>query len=98
MNCNCSERKKERSQEEYKKLINRLNRIEGQVRGIRNMLENDAYCIDILTQTAAVNAAINAFSSELFSEHMKTCVKNDLVRGNDDSLEEAIITMRKLMK
>lgn len=98
MNCNCSVRKKERSKEEYKSLINRLNRIEGQVRGIRNMLENDAYCVDILTQAAATKAAINAFSAELFSEHMESCVKNDLVNGNKDTLDEAIITMRKLMK
>lgn len=98
MKCDCSVRKKQRSDDEYKKLVNRLNRIEGQVRGIRNMLENDVYCIDILTQIAAVNAAINAFSKELLTEHINTCVKNDLISGDSSSLDEAIITMQKLMK
>ncbi|MGN1119143.1 MAG: metal-sensing transcriptional repressor, partial [Oscillospiraceae bacterium] len=65
----CCEKKKERSEEEYKSLMNRLNRISGQINGIKGMLERDAYCVDILTQTAAVNAALNAFSRELLSEH-----------------------------
>ena len=67
-------RKRVRNEEEYKKLINRLNRIEGQVRGIRNMLENDAYCVDILTQASAVNAAVNAFEREILAQHIRTCV------------------------
>ncbi len=98
MKCDCSVRKKQRSDIEYKKLVNRLNRIEGQVRGIRNMLENDVYCIDILTQITAVNAAINAFSKELLTEHINTCVKNDLILGDSSSLNETILTIQKMMK
>ena len=70
--CHCSQRKKERSPEEYKKLIHRLNRIEGQIRGIKGMVENNAYCPDILIQSAAVNAAINAFNKELLANHIRT--------------------------
>lgn len=91
-------RKKKRSSEEYKKLINRLNRIEGQVRGLKSMVENDAYCIDILTQIMAVDAALNSFSKELISEHIKTCVTNDVVNGNFDSVDELVETLKKLMK
>ncbi len=94
---NCS-RKKLRTEEEHKKLINRLSRIEGQVRGIKRMVEEDAYCIDILTQLAAIKASLSSFTSELLFEHMRSCVKNDVVKGNDDLLEEAISTMQKLMK
>jgi DNA-binding FrmR family transcriptional regulator len=98
MKCeNCS-RKKLRTEEEHKKLINRLSRIEGQVRGIKRMVEEDAYCIDILTQLAAIKASLSSFTSELLFEHMRSCVKNDVVKGNDDLLEEAISTMQKLMK
>ena len=98
MKCeNCS-RKKLRTEEEHKKLINRLSRIEGQVRGIKRMVEEDAYCIDILTQLAAIKASLSSFTSELLFEHMRSCVKDDVVKGNDDLLEEAISTMQKLMK
>ena len=76
--CHCSQRKKERSPEEYKKLIHRLNRIEGQIRGIKGMVENNAYCPDILIQSAAVNAAINAFNKELLANHIRTCVADDI--------------------
>lgn len=94
----CCEKKKERTPEEYKKLINRLNRIEGQVRGIKGMVERDAYCVDILTQVAAINAALNAFSRELLSEHVRTCVANDLRAGKDETVDELVATMQKLMK
>ena len=98
MKCeNCS-RKKLRTEDEHKRLINRLSRIEGQVRGIKRMVEEDAYCIDILTQLAAIKASLSSFTSELLFEHMRSCVKNDVVKGNDDLLEEAISTMQKLMK
>ena len=70
----CSHKTKERSQEEYKNLLNRLNRIEGQIRGIKNMVEKDAYCTDILVQVAAANAALNSFSKVLLANHMRTCV------------------------
>lgn len=80
--CCCEQKKKERSPEEFKKLIHRLNRIEGQIRGIRNMLENDAYCPDILIQSAAVNAAVNAFNKELLASHIRSCVANDIRAGH----------------
>lgn len=91
-------RKKERSKEEYDRLIHRLNRIEGQIRGIRGMVENDAYCNDILIQTCAVTAAINAFSRELLSNHILTCVTEEISRGNDEIVYELMDTIKKLMK
>lgn len=94
----CYGRKKERSPEEYKKLIHRLNRIEGQIRGIRGMLENDAYCPDILIQSAAVNAAIHAFNKELLANHIRTCVTNDIRSGKDETVDELVNTLQKLMK
>lgn len=96
--CCCNHKTKERSQEEYKKLINRLNRIEGQVRGIRGMVEKNAYCTDILVQVAAVNAALNAFNKELLAEHIRTCVAQDIRDGKDETIDELVATMQKLMK
>ena len=96
--CCCSQRKKERTPEEYKKLIHRLNRIEGQIRGIRGMVENGAYCPDILVQSAAVNAAINAFNRELLASHIRTCVRSDIQAGNDEVIDELLSTLQKLMK
>lgn len=96
--CCCGQKKKERSPEEFKKLVHRLNRIEGQIRGIRNMLENDAYCPDILIQSAAVNAAVNAFSKELLASHIRSCVANDIRAGHDEVIDELVSTMQKLMK
>lgn len=96
--CHCSQRKKERSPEEYKKLIHRLNRIEGQIRGIKGMVENNAYCPDILIQSAAVNAAINAFNKELFANHIRTCVADDIRNGKDEAIDELVVTLQKLMK
>lgn len=90
--------KKERSPEEYKKLIHRLNRIEGQIRGIKGMVENDAYCPDILIQSAAVNAAINAFNKELLANHIRTCVADDIRNGKDEAIDELVVTLQKLMK
>ena len=80
----CCHKTKHRSEEEYKTLINRLSRIEGQVRGVRKMVENDAYCVDILTQVSAVQAALNAFNRELLSNHIRTCVMDDIKNGNDE--------------
>ncbi len=97
-NCCCSARKKKRSPEEYKKLIHRLNRIEGQIRGIRNMVEQGAYCPDILVQSAAVNAAVNAFNKELLANHIKTCVVQDIQKGNEGVIDELVLTLQKLMK
>lgn len=96
--CHCSQRKKERSPEEYKKLIHRLNRIEGQIRGIKGMVENNAYCPDILIQSAAVNAAINAFNKELLANHIRTCVAGDIRNGKDEVIDELVVTLQKLMK
>ena len=96
--CRCVARHKERSPEEYKKLMNRLNRIEGQIRGIKGMLENGAYCPDILVQSAAVNAAVNAFNKELLANHIRTCVINDIRDGRDEVIDELVVTLQKLMK
>lgn len=94
----CCGKTTQRSEEERKKLINRLSRIEGQVRGIRGMLEKDAYCTDILTQSAAVNSAVNAFNRELIASHMRHCVTRDLREGKDEVIDELVLTLQKLMK
>ena len=96
--CCCSQRKKERTPEEYTKLIHRLNRIEGQIRGIRGMVENNAYCPDILRQSAAVTAAMNAFNKELLASHIRTCVAQDIRDGKDEVIDELVGTLQKLMK
>ena len=96
--CGCSQRKKERTPEEYKRLIHRLNRIEGQIRGIRSMVESGAYCPDILVQAAAVNAAVNAFNKELLASHIRTCVVEDIRDGKDEVIDELVATLQKLMK
>lgn len=94
----CCHKTKSRSDEEYKSLINRLNRIEGQIRGIKGMVEKDAYCPDILIQAAAANAAINAFNKELLANHIRTCVANDIRSGKDETMEELVSVIQKLMK
>ena len=94
----CCERTTERSEKEYKDLIHRLNRIEGQIRGIRSMVENGAYCPDILIQSAAVNAAVNAFNKELLAAHIRTCVAEDIRAGRDETIDELVTTLQKLMK
>ena len=96
--CTCCERKKQRDEKEYKDLLNRLSRIEGQVRGIRGMVENDAYCVDILTQVAAVTAALNSFNKVLLADHIRTCVAEDIRSGNDEVVDELVATLQKLMK
>lgn len=94
----CCHKIKERSPEEHRKLVNRLSRIEGQIRGIKRMVEEDAYCIDILVQVAAANAALNSFNKELLSEHIKTCVTNDIKNGKEETVDELVATIQKLMK
>lgn len=94
----CHERKKIRDEEEYKSLINRLNRIEGQIRGIRNMLENDAYCTDIIMQVSAASSALNSFNKELLSRHIKSCVEKDLREGKEESADELVSVIGKLLK
>lgn len=96
--CQCAQRKKERSPEEYRRLLNRLSRIEGQIRGIRAMVENGAYCPDILVQCAAANAALNAFNKELLAAHLRTCVAQDIRDGHDETIDELVCTLQKLMK
>ena len=96
--CCCTGKTKERDGEELRSLQNRLSRIEGQIRGVRRMLEQDAYCTDILTQVAAVNAALNAFSRELLSDHIRTCVTEDLKAGKEETIDELVATFQKLMK
>ena len=94
----CHERKKHRSEEEYRNLINRLSRVEGQIRGIRGMVEKSAYCPDILAQVSAATAALNAFSKELLSQHIRTCVARDIRAGKDETIDELLATLQKLMR
>ncbi|MCH5316413.1 MAG: metal-sensing transcriptional repressor [Eubacterium sp.] len=96
--CNCCHKTKVRNEEEYKSLINRLNRIEGQIRGIKGMVEKDAYCTDIITQVAAATAALNAFNRELLSTHIKTCVADDIKAGKSETVDDLLLTLQKLMK
>lgn len=99
MQCSeCKNREKERSQEELKDLLNRLNRIEGQVRGIKNMVEKNSYCADILMQVAAVTAAMNSFNKVLLANHVRTCVAENIRQGNDEVIDELIQLLQKLMK
>lgn len=94
----CKHRTKERSEKEYKDLIHRLNRIEGQIRGIRGMVEKNAYCTEILTQVAAVNAALNSFNKVLLSNHIKSCVTEDIRNGKEETVDELVELLQKLMK
>lgn len=95
--CSCHKSKR-RTEEELKSLTNRLSRIEGQIRGIKSMLGHDAYCVDILTQVAAVTAALNSFNKELLASHIRTCVAEDIRNGNDEIIDELVRTLQKLMK
>lgn len=90
--------KKERSSEEREALIKRLRRIEGQVRGISGMLERDAYCVDVLTQISAVSSALDAFKVALLDSHVKSCVKNDVLAGNDEVLDELVTVISRMVK
>lgn len=96
--CGCCKKTTARSKEEQKKLIHRLNRIEGQICGIRKMVENNAYCTDILMQSAAVNAAVNAFNKELLASHIRGCVSRDIREGKEEVIDELVATLQKLMK
>ena len=94
----CCDRSKERSEEEYRDLLNRLSRIEGQIRGIRGMVERSAYCIDILNQVSAAGSALNSFTKVLLASHIRSCVAEDVREGREDKLEELVNTLQKLMK
>ena len=100
MSCNkeSCEKNTHRTDEEKKKLINRLNRIEGQVRGIRGMIEKDSYCADVLVQSAAVNAAINSFNKDLLSRHIHSCVVRNIKNGDEEVIDELMKLITKLMK
>lgn len=97
-NKECCKKTKLRSEEEYKRLLNRLSRIEGQVRGIKGMIEKNAYCPDIMLQVDAVCAALRSFNKELLSEHIRSCVANDIKNGEGETVEELIATLSKIMK
>lgn len=94
----CCHKTKKRDPEEYKDLIHRLNRIEGQVRGIKRMVEDDAYCTDILIQVSAVNSALNSFNKVLLANHIRTCVADDIRAGHEETIDELVATLQKLMK
>lgn len=94
----CGEKHKSRDSEEYKDLIRRLNRIEGQVRGVKGMVERECYCVDILTQVSAIQAALDAFNRTLLGNHIRTCVAEDLRAGHDEVVDELVDTVRKLMR
>ena len=94
----CCHKTKKRTEKEYKDLVNRLSRIEGQVRGIKRMVEEDAYCPEILIQVSAVNAALNSFNKVLLAEHIRSCVAEDIRKGNDEIMDELVVTLQKLMK
>ena len=94
----CCTKHTDRSEAERKKLINRLKRIEGQIRGIIGMLENDAYCNDILIQSAAVNAAVNSFNKELLANHIRTCVAHDIREGKEETIDELVAPLQRLMR
>ena len=92
--CCCHHKTKERSEKEYKDLIHRLNRIEGQIRGIKGMVEKDAYCPEILVQVAAANAALNSFNKVLLANHIRTCVAEDIRAGKDEVIDELVTTLQ----
>lgn len=94
----CCHKTKDRPENEYKDLMNRLSRIEGQVRGVRRMVEEGAYCPDILIQVSAVNAALNSFNKVLLANHIRTCVADDIRDGKDETIDELVTTLQKLMR
>ena len=94
----CCQKTKERSEKEYKDLLNRLSRIEGQVRGVKAMVERDAYCTDIITQVSAINSALNSFNKVLLANHIKTCVTQDIKNGKEETVDELVTVLQKLMK
>lgn len=90
-------KKKVRSEEERRSLENRLSRLEGQIRGIRRMLGEDAYCIDIITQVNAVKSALSSFNKELLSVHIRSCVAEDIKNGKDEKVDELVVTLAKML-
>lgn len=95
--CCCGSKTTQRQEKEYKDLINRLSRIEGQIRGIRGMLEKDAYCVDVLTQVAAAESALKGFARQMISNHMHQCVVRDIREGREDTVDELVDLLKKFM-
>lgn len=91
-------KKKHREEKEYRDLINRLRRIEGQVRGIEKMLEEERYCVDILTQVSAIQSALNSFNKQLLCNHIKSCVVQDIQDGKVEAIDELCATVQRLMR
>ncbi len=98
MDKDCCMKTKERSEKEKRDLINRLKRIEGQVRGIQNMLDNDAYCTDVMVQVSAVNAALSSFNKALLANHIRTCVADGIKKGDGEVIDELCELTAKLMR
>ena len=96
--CDCAVKHKHRQAAEEKDLLNRLNRIEGQIRGIKSMVEDERYCVDILTQVSAVQAALNSFNKVLLSSHIKSCVVEQIQDGNLEAVDDLCMTIQKVMK
>ena len=97
--CGCVKHKyRDKDSKEYKCLVSRLRRIEGQVRGVCKMVEEDRYCVDILTQVSAIQSALNALNEELLAQHIKSCVVDDIRAGHDEVVDELVATLQKVMK
>lgn len=96
--CCCTNKIKKRDEKEYRDLMNRLKRIEGQVRGVEKMVENNCYCVDVLTQVSAITAALNSFNKVLLANHITTCVAEDIRNGREETVNELVLTLQKLMK
>lgn len=96
--CCCEEKTKERTDDEKRRLVNRLSRIEGQVRGLRDMVQRDAYCPDILVQVSAAGAALDSFGRELLANHIRTCVVDGIRQGDDEVIDELMSTLQKMMR
>ena len=97
--CGCVKHKyRDKDSKEYKCIVSRLRRIEGQVRGVCKMVEEDRYCVDILTQVSAIQSALNAFNKELLAQHIKSCVVDDIRAGHDEVVDELVATLQKVMK
>ena len=96
--CECCHKKKPRSPQQVRELTNRLSRIEGQVRGIKRMIEENVYCPDILVQTASVIATLNSFNKALLADHIRTCVADDIKEGRDEAIDELLATLKNMLK
>lgn len=94
----CAHRTTKRSDEDKRALVNRLSRIEGQVRGIKRMIENDEYCLDILVQSSAAASAMNSFNRELMAKHVTGCLAKEMTDEGRETLNELVASLQALMK